>query len=74
MMAEPLKVADALLIVSKGAGCPTAQVVEGAAHPKVRVLFEMPCETRDWPGDFMLAILVKIAIDYTEAKAAPGLY
>lgn len=59
MMAEPLKVADALLIVSKGAGCPTAQVVEGAAHPKVRVLFEMPCETRDWPGDFMLAMLVK---------------
>ena len=26
---------------------------------KVRVIFEMPSETRDWPGDFMLAKLVK---------------
>ena len=52
----PLKVADALLIVSKGV---PAQVVEGAVRPKVRVIFEMPWVTRDWPGDFMLAKLVK---------------
>ena len=26
---------------------------------RVRVIFEMPWETRDWPGDFMLGKLVK---------------
>ena len=26
---------------------------------KVRVIFEMPWDARDWPGDFMLALLVK---------------
>ena len=33
--------------------------VPGIKDIKVRVIFEMPSDTRDWPGDFKLAKLVK---------------
>ncbi|CAE7576751.1 unnamed protein product [Symbiodinium microadriaticum] len=35
------------------------ELVPGKGPIRVRVIFEMPMETRDWPGDFMLGLLVK---------------
>ena len=32
---------------------------ETAAGPRVRVIFEMPWNCRDWPGDSMLSLLVR---------------